>query len=78
MNGAIAGGASGVLLSIALKFKRKYLVDVSDIVTGILGGLVAVTASADVIRPYEGLIIGFIGGAVGNGGNKSLLFDQLT
>ena len=36
--------------------------------SGILGGLVSVTACAPVIKPWEGLLIGFIGGFIANGG----------
>jgi len=37
------------------------------LVSGILGGLVGITAIASICKPWEALIIGFIGGLVANG-----------
>jgi len=66
MNGAIGGGTSAVLFNLILEaFKwRHYILDVGDFTAGILGGLVAITAPANLIRPWEGLVIGFIGSFV--------------
>ena len=68
MNGAMAGGISAVILSAALYHRRKYILDVTFLASGILGGLVGVTACAPVIRPWEGLFLGFVGGLIANGG----------
>lgn len=63
MNGAIGGGAQAVLLNLLLEVTklRHYILDVGDFTAGILGGLVSITAPANLIRPWEGLVIGFIG-----------------
>lgn len=67
MNGAMAGGASMVMMNLALHRWRKYLIDIGEFTAGILGGLVSVTAPANVIRPWEALVIGFIGGLIAVG-----------
>lgn len=67
MNGAMAGGTSVVLFNLIMSLKRHYVLDIPEFVSGVLGGLVAVTAGANVIRPWEALVIGFIGGLVANG-----------
>ena len=68
INGAISGGLSAVLLGFALKWNRskRYLLDIPQFAAGILGGLVAITAGADVFRPWQGMIVGFIGGIMAN------------
>ena len=68
MNGAIGGGLSTILLNVLLSFKRKYLLNIPEFVSGVLGGLVAITAPANVIRPWEAVIIGMIGGLCTIGG----------
>ena len=68
MNGAISGGISAVVLCGILYHRRKYILDIPYLASGILGGLVAVTAGAPVLRPWEGLFIGFVGGMIANGG----------
>ena len=62
MNGAIGGGLSTLLLNIVLSYKRDYLFSIPEFVGGVLGGLVAITAPANIIRPWESFIIGMIGG----------------
>ena len=68
INGAIAGGFSAVLTGVLLKRTKGYILDITQLITGILGGLVAITAGADVFRPWEGMIVGYIGGMMANGG----------
>ena len=70
MNGAMAGGLSAVLLGMIMKLARfkNHLLDIPMFCSGVLGGLVAITAPADVIETWEALIIGFTGGLVANGG----------
>ena len=68
INGGIAGGFSAVLIGVLLKRTKGYILDITQLVTGILGGLVAITAGADVFRPWEGMIVGYIGGIMANGG----------
>jgi len=67
MNGAMGGGIAAVITSAAMEHRRKYFLDIPQFVSGILGGLVSITAPAAVIEPWEGLLIGFIGGFVALG-----------
>lgn len=67
MNGSMAGGLSAVLMCFVLYHRLGFTIDIPQVATGILAGLVAITAAAPVIRPWEGLFIGFIGGFVANG-----------
>ena len=75
INGAISGGLSAVLLGFALKWNRskKYLLDIPQFAAGILGGLVAITAGANVFRPWQGMIVGFIGGIMANIGEYFIM-----
>ena len=57
-NAGLIGGLIVMILSY-LYYKR---FDITMILNGALGGLVAITAGADVVSPYEALIIGLIGG----------------
>ena len=74
MNGAMAGGLSAVILCLVLYASRvkHYILDIPMLASGILGGLVAITAPASVINPWEALIIGLIGGWIANGGELLL------
>lgn len=64
MNGAMGGGVAAVVYNLICMKWRKYILDVGEFTAGILGGLVAITAPANLIRPWEGLVIGFIGSLV--------------
>lgn len=68
MNGAIGGGLSTLLLNVGLSLKREYLLNIPEFVGGVLGGLVSITAPANVIRPWEAVVIGMIGGLCTVGG----------
>ncbi|XP_066936399.1 putative ammonium transporter 3 [Clytia hemisphaerica] len=68
MNGAVGGGMAGVILNIILYRQRKYILDIPQFASAILGGLVSVTAGAAVIESWHAVIIGFIGGLLANGG----------
>jgi len=59
-NAGLIGGLVVMILGY-LKY-RKF--DITMILNGALGGLVAITAGADVVSPYATLIIGAIGGAL--------------
>ena len=54
--GAIGGYAMGYIV-----FKR---LDLGMVLNGILAGLVGITACADLMSPYEAMIIGFIAGGL--------------
>jgi Amt family ammonium transporter len=57
-NAGLIGGLVVMILSY-LTYKK---FDITMILNGALGGLVAITAGADVVSPYAALIIGLIGG----------------
>ena len=57
---AAAGGVSSAIVS-AFMFKN---LDVTMFLNGILGGLVGITASADVVSPTSAIIIGIIAGVI--------------
>ncbi|XP_062583260.1 putative ammonium transporter 3 [Saccostrea cucullata] len=61
LNGSIGGGAIGILISY-IRFKGKY--DISCIVNSVLGSLVSITGACAVIRPWEALVVGALGGAL--------------
>ena len=46
---------------------RNKKLDVAIFITGVLGGLVGITAICAVCRPWEAFVIGFIGGLVACG-----------
>lgn len=58
---AAAGGAVGSFLSSYALFKSH---DLSMVLNGILGGLVGITAGADLMGPGEAIIIGGIAGII--------------
>ena len=58
--GAVSGGLTAMIVSWFLDKRPQ----VEDILNGILGGLVAVTAGADVLTPETALLIGAIGGTI--------------
>ncbi|XP_031564624.1 putative ammonium transporter 3 [Actinia tenebrosa] len=61
LNGSIGGGIFGMVYSY-IAYKDKLLID--QFATGILGGLVSITAICAVARPWESFIIGFVGGLI--------------
>ncbi len=58
---AAAAGAIGAYFSSYAMFKSH---DLSMVLNGILGGLVGITAGADLMSPGESIIIGLIAGAI--------------
>ncbi|XP_071845046.1 putative ammonium transporter 3 isoform X2 [Apostichopus japonicus] len=58
---SIGGGIVGIALSYVTK-KRKF--DIVYIINGVLGSLVSITAYCALARPWEGLVIGAVGGGV--------------
>ena len=55
-------GLIGGLIVMVLSYLTYQKFDITMILNGALGGLVAITAGADVVNPYEALLIGAIGG----------------
>ncbi|XP_057295698.1 putative ammonium transporter 3 isoform X2 [Hydractinia symbiolongicarpus] len=64
VNGSVGGGLFVIFYCYILtnKFNRK--LDVGIFATGILAGLVSITGICAICRPWEALLIGFIGGAI--------------
>lgn len=58
INGAIGGGIVGTTYSYILHKKQ---VNIPIFVTGVLSGLVGITAICTLARPWEGLVIGAVG-----------------
>ena len=63
VNTNTAGLAGAIIAAIIIYFQYKKL-DITMILNGALGGLVAITASADVVGLWEPIIIGAIGGTL--------------
>ena len=63
MNTNNAGLIGGLIVMILVYLQYKKF-DITMILNGALGGLVAITAGADVVSPLSALIIGAIGGAL--------------
>jgi Amt family ammonium transporter len=59
----LAAAAGGIGAAITSLFKDKTF-DLTMFLNGILGGLVAITAGADLMTPNESVLIGIIGGIV--------------
>jgi len=59
----LAAAAGGVVAMLASAIKDKNL-DLTMFLNGILGGLVGITASADVVSPTSAIVIGAIAGVI--------------
>ncbi len=57
-------GLSGAIISGLLMYYRYRLLDITMILNGALGGLVAVTAAPDLYDIYAPVLIGMVGGAL--------------
>ncbi|KAJ8029856.1 Ammonium transporter 1 member 1 [Holothuria leucospilota] len=61
LTASIGGGVTGIIGSRIVKpMGRKF--DISFLNNGVLGGLVAITSLCALARPWEGLLIGTVGG----------------
>ncbi|XP_064620897.1 putative ammonium transporter 3 isoform X1 [Lineus longissimus] len=69
---SMAGGIVGMTFSYIVK-KRKF--DVALMINGILGSLVGITGYCALAQPWEGFVIGSVGGLIGVTGD--LLLDHL-
>ena len=63
MNTNTAGLAGAIIAGIIMYFRYK-LLDITMILNGALGGLVAVTAAPDMYDMYTPILIGLVGGAL--------------
>jgi len=57
-------GLSGAILAAIVMYARYRLFDITMMLNGALGGLVAVTAGPDLYNMYQPILIGAIGGAL--------------
>ena len=57
-------GLAGAILAAVIVYIQYRKLDITMILNGALGGLVAITASADVVGLWEPIIIGSVGGAL--------------
>ena len=57
-------GAAGAVGAFAVSYYRFRTHDLSMVLNGILGGLVGITAGADVMSPFESILIGGIAGCI--------------
>ncbi|MEZ0151686.1 MAG: ammonium transporter [Candidatus Reddybacter sp.] len=71
LNTCIASFLGGIGAT-ALKYKIDGYIDVSNIINGTLGGLVAITASCHAVSVSDAALIGFIGGAIALFGERWL------
>lgn len=69
---AAAGGAVGAFVVSYLMFRSH---DLSMVLNGILGGLVGITAGADLMSPTEAILIGMVAGAIIPG--SVIFFDRI-
>ena len=79
MVGAAGGGIFAMFYSYVIRRKKfKGKLDIPLLSAGILAGLVGITAICAVTSPWEGFIIGILGGAAGIGGRCSIYFSILN
>merc|ERR1719235_1712670 len=74
VNTTLAPCLAGLLVFI-LKKLQSGLLDVGGFCNGILAGLVSITAGCAFVKPWEAIIIGFIGGLTYQG--SSMLLRKL-
>jgi Amt family ammonium transporter len=63
LNTNTAGLAGAIMVAVLMQLKYKKL-DITMVLNGALGGLVSITAGADLFSIYEPILIGAIGGAL--------------
>ena len=71
----IAACSSAVAVIVYRWFGNNRKIDLSTLLNGVLGGLVGITASCDVVSPHESVIVGIVSGLIVIGGVK-FLFEQ--
>lgn len=57
-------GLAGAIIAAVIVYVQYRKLDITMILNGALGGLVAITASADVVGLWEPIVIGAVGGAL--------------
>jgi len=68
---------AGALVSTLLKFKTVNYIDVKQIINGVIGGLVAITASCHIVKPVSALFIGLVAGLFVHYGSRYLKFKKI-
>jgi Amt family ammonium transporter len=71
----VLGGAGGTIGAMTLSAVNEKVSGVSDLINGSIGGLVAVTAGADILPSFPALLVGCTGGMLGILGRN--LIDRL-
>jgi Amt family ammonium transporter len=64
LNTTIAACSSSFTVIVYRWFKNKRRIDLSSVLNGILGGLVAITAPCDVMMPPQSLLVGIVAGFI--------------
>ena len=64
INGSVGGGVFAVIYAKILSRRYDKKLDVPIFASGILSGLVSITAISAICRPWEALLIGCIGGSI--------------
>ena len=64
VNASVGSGLWSIIYSFWLTNDFRGKLDVSTFTSGILAGLVSITAACAVCRPWEALVIGIIGGII--------------
>lgn len=76
VNTCLAASFGGLSASVLFVFRHRFL-DVSIMLNGVIAGLVAITASANVVTPASAALIGIVGGLVMYAGEYILLRFRL-
>lgn len=64
LNTTIAACSSALTVIVHRWFRSSRQIDLSTVLNGILGGLVGITASCDVVSPPQSLIVGTVAGLI--------------
>ena len=65
INGSIGGSLAGLILSVALTWRRGKYIDIPIVICSVLGGLVGITCGCSLYTPGESILIGLVGGMIG-------------
>ena len=71
------GGMAGGCIACLLSWSVKHLIDGRTVMTGIIAGLVSITASCNFIQPSEAVVIGCIGALVCYWGSNLLVHFKI-
>lgn len=77
LNTTIAACSSAVIVIVYRWFRNNGRIDLSTVLNGVLGGLVGITASCDVIKTHESLIVGIVAGLIVIGGVNWLFEEKI-